>query len=546
MSGYSSYGDWSLAGWRAHLPDVADLERFAADLGSETIPALAAASADRFPGRVAVTVDGEPVTHAELDDAAGRVAAWLAGRVDVGDKVLLATGTSLGFVRCYLGALRARAVVVLANPGYTAAELGHLVADSGAVLAFADHEPARRLAGLPDPPQIVDAGDQPDGTGPGRRALGVLGFGSAPGSMPRPQDTALLAYTSGTTGRPKGVPLTHRQLAASIRSAMAAWRWSEDDVLAHALPLYHQHGLGGLHAALIAGGTVHIRSKFSPADLAQVVTHTRASALFAVPTMYQSLADTGAADGGWRTLRLAVCGSAPLSPALAEQLPGVLGRAPLIRYGTTESGLNVSQPLADPRPDTVGVPLPGVLARIRTTDPPAEPGANVAGDLGADGEIQLRGPQVFAGYWRDPAATEAAFTTDGWFRTGDIGAVDPATGQLMIRGRTKEMIITGALNVYPREVEIALEGHPSVSEAAVAGVPDERWGERVTAWVVLRDGHGFNEAGLIAHAHTVLAGYKCPKRVFQLAALPRNHLGKITRSALLADQQHPAGPRARR
>jgi acyl-CoA synthetase (AMP-forming)/AMP-acid ligase II len=214
-----------------------------------------------------------------------------------------------------------------------------------------------------------------------------------------------------------------------------------------------------------------------------MVTDTRASVLFAVPTIYQALMNAEVPAGRLWLLRLAVCGSAPLSPALAERLPRLIGRLPLVRYGTTESGLNVSNPLDDPRGDTIGVPLPGVLTRIRATDPSADPGA---ADLGADGEIQLRGPQVFAGYWQDPAATEAAFTTDGWFRTGDIGAVDPATGHLMIRGRTKEMIITGGLNVYPREVEIALEGHPSVAEAAVAGVPDERWGERVTAWVVMR------------------------------------------------------------
>ena len=202
----------------------------------------------------------------------------------------------------------------------------------------------------------------------------------------------------------------------------------------------------------------------------------------------------------------------------------MLGRQPLVRYGTTESGLNVSNPVADPRGDTIGVPLPGVLARIQAADGPADPGA--------DGEIQLRGPHVFAGYWNDPAATRAAFTPDGWFRTGDIGAVDPATAHLVIRGRTKEMIISGGMNVYPREVEIVLEGHPSVAEAAVAGVPDERWGERVTAWVVPRDGHGFDEAALIAHARTLLAGYKCPKRVFRLDKLPRNQLGKLVRSAL--------------
>jgi acyl-CoA synthetase (AMP-forming)/AMP-acid ligase II len=147
-------------------------------------------------------------------------------------------------------------------------------------------------------------------------------------------------------------------------------------------------------------------------------------------------------------------------------------------------------------------------------------------------EIQLRGPQVFSGYWADPAATAAAFTADGWFRTGDIGAIDPASGHLVIRGRSKELIITGGLNVYPREVELALESHPSVAEAAVAPVPHQRWGEQVTAWVVVRPGHQFGEAELIAHARTRLAAYKCPKQVFQLAALPRNRLGKLDRRAL--------------
>ena len=207
--------------------------------------------------------------------------------------------------------------------------------------------------------------------------------------------------------------------------------------------------------------------------------------------------------------------------ARLERLEAMLAPTlvPLIRYGTTESGLDVSNPVDDPRGDTVGMPLPGVQARIA-----AEPGA--------DGEIQVRGPQVFAGYWRDPAATAAARTPDGWFRTGDIGTVDPQSGHLSIRGRIKEMIITGGLNVYPREVEIVLEAHPSVAEAAVAGLPDDHWGEQVTAWVVLRAGHPFDEAALIAHARTQLAGYKCPKRVFLLAALPRNQLGKIVRTAL--------------
>jgi acyl-CoA synthetase (AMP-forming)/AMP-acid ligase II len=478
---------------------VADVESWASRLGIDTIPALAAASAAAWPERVAVTVDGQPLTHAELEDGAARVAGWLARRIRPGDRVLLAAAASVGFVRCYLGALKAGAVVVLANPHYTGPELGQLVGGSAAVLAFADPEPGRLLAALGLP--TFDVAELPSGGG----VVSEVAVG--------PQDVALLAYTSGTTGQPKGVPLTHAQLTASIGSAMAAWRWSADDVLVHALPLYHQHGLSGLHAALIAGGTVHIRSRFSPADLVQAITDTQATALFAVPTIYQALVSSQGPP--LRRLRLAVCGSAPLNPALAERLASVLGQVPLIRYGTTESGLNVSNSYDNRRGDTVGVPLPGVLARV------------------VDGEIQLRGPQVFAGYWHDPAATKDAFTADGWFRTGDIGAVDPASGHLAIRGRIKEMIITGGLNVYPRETEIVLEEHPAVAEAAVAGVPHERWGEQVTAWVVLREGHEFDEAALIAYARERLAAYKCPKQVFQRAALPRNHVGKLVRGALL-------------
>ena len=546
---------WSRAGWRAHLSladaavgdaavgaaavgdaAVADL---VARLGTATIPDLAAESAAQFPDRVAVSVDGVPVTHAGLDAAAGRVAGWLAARIAPGDRVLLAAGPGPGFLRCYLGALRAGAVVVLANPGYTAAELAHLVTDSGARLAFADPGPAEQLATLAGPPDTVLVTD-PDCAG---RPLPPV---------PQPGDLALLAYTSGTTGRPKGVPLTHRQLATSIRSAMAAWRWTPDDVLVHALPLFHQHGLGGVHATLIAGSTAHLQSRFSPAGLIGLARQTAASVLFGVPATYQALLDTarergalaegtlakgalasGSPVAGPRLgrLRLAVCGSAPLRPGLARELPALLGQLPLVRYGTTESGLDVSNPLGRARADTVGLPLPGVECRVWPIQPmTAPPGGGVM--PGADGEIQLRGPQVFGGYWGDPAATATAFTADGWFRTGDIGAVEEASGHLVIRGRIKELIISGGLNVYPREVEAALESHPAVAEAAVAGVPHPRWGEQVTAWVVPRPGATADAAALIAHARTQLAAYKCPKQVFQVTALPRTALGKLNRRAL--------------
>jgi acyl-CoA synthetase (AMP-forming)/AMP-acid ligase II len=510
----TGYEEWSRAGWAAHLPGAGDIAAHVAGLGEATIPGLAAASADRVPDRVALAVDGEPVTHAALDAGAAGVAGWLAARLDPGDRVLLAARSSLGFARCYLGALRAGAAVVLANPGYTAAELAHLVTDSRASIAFADSGPAQLLAGLPSPPLTVDPGAIPTGP-PGRAAQIRAG----------PDDTALLAYTSGTTGRPKAVPLTHRQLLTSIRVAMAAWGWREDDVLAHALPLFHQHGLGGMHAVLIAGGTAHLSSRFTAAGLAGAVRRHRGTVLFAVPTMYQALVDDEARCGRLLAgVRLAVCGSAPLTTHLAERLASELGRTPLVRYGLTETGLNVSHTLAAPRPGSVGIPLPGVLVRIRAAEAAAPPGG--------DGEIQVRGPHVFHGYAGNPSATTEAFTPDGWFRTGDIGRLDPATGHLEIRGRIKEMIITGSLNVYPREVETVLEEHPSVLEAAVAGVPHEHWGEQVTAWITLRPGQDFNEAALIAHAHTALAGYKCPKRIYPLPALPRTPLGKLQRAAL--------------
>ena len=259
--------------------------------GEGTIPGLAAASARRVPDRVAVSVDGQPVTHGQLDADARQAAAWLAARLVPGDRMLLAAGSGPGFLRWYLGALHAGVVVVLANPGYTGAELEHLVADSGARLAVADPGPARRLATLAAAPPVVPAGEEP----PGRPR-------DAARLLPAPDGIALLAYTSGTTGRPKGVPLTHRQLAASIRGAMAAWCWTADDVLVHALPLFHQHGLGGVHATLIAGSTAHLRSRFDPADLIATVRAEGGTVLFGVPATYQALLD--AADG-------AVAGGAP-------------------------------------------------------------------------------------------------------------------------------------------------------------------------------------------------------------------------------------------
>jgi malonyl-CoA/methylmalonyl-CoA synthetase len=289
-------------------------------------------------------------------------------------------------------------------------------------------------------------------------------------------------------------------------------------VLVHALPLSHQHGLSGVHLSLLCGSRAVVFSRFDPAALTDAIVEHRATVLFAVPAMYERLsAWDGIGDAELGSLRLAVSGSAPLSPVLAERVESWLGQLPLERYGSTEAGLDVSNVYDGPRrPGRVGWPLPGIEVRLD----------------GDDGEILVRGPQVFGGYWRRPEATGEALTDDGWFRTGDLGRVDETDGSLEITGRSKELIISGGLNVYPREVEAALEDHPAVAQVAVAGVPSERWGEEVVAFVV--PAGDLDGDALIAHARERLSAYKCPKRVVALEELPVNRMGKVRRDALAA------------
>lgn len=492
-----------------------------AGLEAGTIPAVAAATAARLPGKAALHLDSGWVTHGELDAACARTAGWLAGQgVAPGERVLLCGRNSRNLVTAYLAILRCGAVVVLANPVYTADELGHLVADSGAALAFADAPASQALRELgvrvvPLEAELPAAAPAP-----------VAARGSG--------DVAMLAYTSGTTGVPKGVALSHGNLLASIRGVLLAWRWQEDDVLVHALPLSHQHGLGGVHATLVTGSSAVILDGFEPASLAAAARDHRATVLFAVPSIYRRLVAEPAAARTLRDagLRLAISGSAPLSPELADAVREHTGLVPLERYGSTEAGLDVSNPIDGPRKvGTVGLPLPGIELRLAD-----ESGADVA--PGGEGEVLVRGPQVFSRYWNRPEATAAAFHDGGWFRTGDLGRLD-ADGYLSITGRIKELIITGGMNVYPREVELALERHPAVAAAAVAGLPSPRWGEQVTAWVVPEPGSEVDTVELLEHGRKLLAGYKCPKQVFLAESLPRNSMGKLQRRALVAAAAEP-------
>jgi malonyl-CoA/methylmalonyl-CoA synthetase len=515
--------DATLTAWRRHLGDdgVGGAEALRTRLAEGALASCFSQVAARRPGAPALEVDGECATHGELDERAARVAGFLARQgVKPGERVLLCAPTSLDLVVAYLGTLRAGATAMPCDAALTAAELAHLLRDGSPVVAFVAPGALERLreagAQAQAEPALVAVGGQADALPSLQDAL--QGPPTAPAAEPGP---AMLAYTSGTTGEPKGVPLTHANVLASTRGAMLAWRWSEDDVLVHALPLSHQHGLSGVHMTLLGGSRAVIFSRFDPAALCDAVAGRRATVLFAVPAMYERLdAWEGIEKAGLSSLRLAVCGSAPLSPALAERVERRLGQLPLERYGSTEAGLDVSNLYQGPRrPGRVGWPLPGVELRIER-----------AADGDEAGEILVRGPQVFGGYWNRPEATEEALTPDGWFRTGDLGRLDPDDGSLEITGRSKELIISGGLNVYPREVEVVLEEHASVAQAVVAGVPSQRWGEEVVAFVVPDGDVDADE--LIAHCSERLSTFKCPKRVVALRELPVNRMGKVRREEL--------------
>ncbi|GAC1687185.1 MAG: acyl-CoA synthetase [Candidatus Dormibacteraceae bacterium] len=445
------------------------------------------------------------VTRDELRTEAEQIAGGLQEQgVKPGDRVGMYAASTLDWVIAYLGAQRSGACVVPMNPDYRSAEVEHIVTNADPALVITDDERAAIVDGL------------------GRRSVNVHKLRrGAPPQMPEitSESPAAILYTSGTTGRPKGAVLDHGGLLAQARGAIEMWRWTSSDILVHALPLFHLHGLGmGLHGTLLSGGSATL-IHFSPQAVVAELTRDdplRGTMFFGVPAMYQRLLDwLDEHPTDLSHVRLFVSGSAPLPPAVFERCERLLGQPPVERYGITEGGIVITNPYEGPRqPGRVGIPFPGVEVRIGDKD-----------------EVQLKGGQVFCGYWRNEAATKEAFTPDGFFMTGDVGEIGE-DGTLAIRGRLKELIISGGFNVYPREVEIVLEAHPAVEEVAVAGVPSEAWGEEVTAFVVPSRAHQLVEDELIAFARERLATYKCPRRVVVVESLPRNAMGKVERSKL--------------
>lgn len=485
-------------------------------------------AAERAPDAPAMVDSRLRLSYGQWAERVFALANALAARGIVhGDRVSVGMRNWVDHATAFFAIQSLGAVATPFNFRSKAAGIAYVLEDSGARAVIVDNASTREEVVRVSPAcgDLLWVAVQGEEAGTvSFESLVKEGDPSVPSTTVGSDDLSALLYTSGTTGRPKAVPLSERNLVSSIRAAMLAWRWDAGDVLIHALPLFHQHGLGGLHATLLSGSRAVIHSRFEPQALCEALAAARATVLFGVPSIYSRLADwEGFAGAELRSLRLLVSGSAALSPLLAERIGELAGQVPLERYGTTESGLDVSNPYDGPRlAGSVGLPLPGLELAI--ADQAGEPLA-----AGRDGEILLRGPQVFAGYRDDPSATAEAFHPGGWFRTGDVGRVDPHDGYLRITGRLKELIITGGMNVYPREVEFALEGHPGVASAAVVGIPSERWGEEVVAAIVPASRSDQPPAAeeLVEFARMRLAAFKCPKRVLIVDQLPVNALGKV-------------------
>lgn len=509
----------NLAAWSGHLgiaEDRVDPDDLRSRLSEGTLPEALRQAAEDHPSST-LAVDDELVTLRELHEEVSRQVVGLADLgVEHGDRVVFSTPSSLGLVVGYLAVLGRGATAVLANPAYTDGELRGTARRANACLVVCDRtlgevESGTRVVGPTELAKLGDRSGQPD---------------PAAYAVTESDDVALLAFTSGTTGEPKGVPLTHAHLLSSIRGAMWAWRWQPSDRLVHTLPLFHQHGLSGVHATLAAGSSATVMSKFDAPRLLAHIAEQEATILFGVPAIHRRLLELDREElAPLRRLRVVTSGSGPLPPALAHDFHAATGVRLLERYGLTESGLDVSNLYDGERvPGRVGTPLPGVEVDLRTGDGTTVP-------RGESGEIVLRGPQVFDGYLDDPEATDSSFWSGGWFRTGDLGKFDDG-GRLQITGRLKEIVITGGMNVAPPEVEGVIEQLPEVDEAAVAGLPSEQWGEEVAAWVVPTGGATIDPGAVTTHCREQLAPYKCPKLVFAVAELPRNALGKVVRSAL--------------
>lgn len=470
--------------------------------------------------KVAIELSAETLTYHQLESLTQHTMSFLQAQgVVAGDRVAIQLPKCLPFVLLHLATMRLGAISLPLNPAYPARETEYFLSDADVKLyiTVGDENPAYNT---------LKIGEELDGF-----VEQVQKFERSNVEMlSDPNQTALMIYTSGTTGRPKGAQITHGNLTANITGLHTAWGWQEDDILLHVLPIFHVHGLiVALHGALHAGATAILLPKFTPKAALETMVNRRCTVFMAVPTIHKRLADfEGASNYDLSHMRLLTSGSDRLPDDLFMRYQTLFGHTLLERYGMTETGMNLSNPLdGERRVGSVGLPLPGVEARVVDS----ETGEQLPD--GQVGEVQIRGAHVFKGYWRMPEKTAEAFTEDGWLWTGDLGLREP-DGYFTLKGRSKDLIITGGLNVYPPEVELVLSELPAVAASAVIGCPDDEWGEQITAVIVIRAGQTLTETAVIAHCRAKLAAYKAPRRVIFTTALPRNALGKVQKAKLRA------------
>ncbi|MDI4239254.1 malonyl-CoA synthase [Bradyrhizobium sp. Arg237L] len=479
------------------------------------------------PSRLAIEeLDGTKISYADLIARTGQMANVLVSRgVKVGDRVAAQTEKSVQGLVLYLATVRAGAVYLPLNTAYTLNELDYFITDAEPSLVVCDPSKAEGIGAI-----AAKVGAKVE-------TLGADGKGSLTEAADKASpefktvargndDLAAILYTSGTTGRSKGAMLSHDNLASNSLSLVDYWRFTRDDVLIHALPIYHTHGLFvASNVTLFARASMIFLPKFDPDLIVKLMA--RATVLMGVPTFYTRLLQNPALNKETtRHMRLFVSGSAPLLADTHREWSARTGHAVLERYGMTETNMNTSNPYDGERvPGAVGFPLPGVSARV--SDP--ETGKVLPPET--IGVIEVKGPNVFKGYWRMPEKTKAEFRDDGFFITGDLGKID-AKGYVHILGRGKDLVISGGFNVYPKEIETEIDGMPGVVESAVIGVPHADFGEGVTAVVVRQPGATVDESAVLNGLEGRLAKFKMPKRVFIVNELPRNTMGKVQKNIL--------------
>jgi malonyl-CoA/methylmalonyl-CoA synthetase len=482
----------------------------------------------RFPGDLdqpcLMLPDGDVVSYRTLDARSAQIAhALVSAGCVTGDRVAAQVEKSATAICLYLACLRAGLVYLPLNTGYQQRELSFFLGDAKPRVVVCSPEAMDLMSAIATPAMRIftlDDRDQGSLTNDIRTCFEVF----APVAM-KERDLAAILYTSGTTGRSKGAMLSHGNLAANALTLVEYWGFSAPDVLYHALPIFHVHGLFvALHCVLLSASRMWFCPKFDVAQALELLP--RSSVMMGVPTYYTRLLanpEFGRKHSG--TVRVFISGSAPLLSETFTLFETRTGQRILERYGLTETGMNTSNPLLGERiAGSVGPPLPGVEARVVGTDGQSLP----AGEIGG---IEVKGPNVFRGYWGMPEKTAVEFAADGFFRTGDLGKILP-NGYVQIVGRTKDLIITGGLNVYPREIEELINALPGVVESAVIGIPHPDFGEAVIAVVVAQPGTKLTSNRIIALLKPQLAGFKIPKYVYMVAELPRNTMGKVQKNIL--------------